>query len=77
MLTRLYNTCLEKSIIPRIWSQSIICPIYKGNEKDRQDPLNYRPISLISNPCKTREGFLRKNIVAVSFFQKCAIYPYS
>ena len=26
---------------------------------------------------KTREGFLRKNIVAVSFFQNCAIHPYS
>ena len=25
----------------------------------------------------TREGFLRKNIVAVSFFQNCAIHPYS
>ena len=26
---------------------------------------------------ETREGFLRKNIVAVSFFQNCAIHPYS
>ena len=25
----------------------------------------------------TREDFLRKNIVAVSFFQNCAIHPYS
>ena len=25
----------------------------------------------------TREGFVRKNIVAVSFFQNCAIHPYS
>ena len=25
----------------------------------------------------TREGFLRKNIVAVLFFQNCAIHPYS
>ena len=25
----------------------------------------------------TREGFLRKNIVAVSCFQTCAIHPYS
>ena len=25
----------------------------------------------------TREGFFRKNIVAVSFFQICAIHPYS
>ena len=26
---------------------------------------------------ETREVFLRKNIVAVSFFQNCAIHPYS
>ena len=26
---------------------------------------------------ETRKAFLRKNIVAVSFFQKCAIHPYS
>ena len=25
----------------------------------------------------TREGFLRKNIVAVSFFQNCAVHQYS
>ena len=25
----------------------------------------------------TREGFLRQNIVAVSFFQTCAIHQYS
>ena len=28
-------------------------------------------------PVLTREGFLRKNIVAVSFFQNCAIHQYS
>ena len=27
-------------------------------------------------PDITREGFLRKNIVAVSFFQNCAVHPY-
>ena len=29
------------------------------------------------NTFRTRKGFLRKNIVAVSFFQNCAIHPYS
>ena len=32
---------------------------------------------LIQLNFKTREGFLRKNIVAVSFFQNCAIHQYS
>ena len=26
---------------------------------------------------RTREGFFRKNIVAVLLFQNCAIHPYS
>ena len=31
----------------------------------------------LGNQLKTREGFIRKNIVAVSFFQNCAIHQYS
>ena len=30
-----------------------------------------------ANPLVSREAFLRKNIVAVSFFLCCAIHPYS
>ena len=33
--------------------------------------------SIVENTTITREGFLRKNIVAVSFFQNCAIHQYS
>ena len=32
---------------------------------------------VVQNATITREGFSRKNIVAVSFFQNCAIHPYS
>ena len=45
--------------------------------------IKYQKLNLVTNRIQrrdviiTREGFLRKNIVAVSFFQKCAIYPYS
>ena len=46
--------------------------------------LTYNPVILKNNTRtnskirhKTREGFLRKNIVAVSFFQNCAIHQYS
>ena len=35
-------------------------------------------VALIGNyRMETREGFSRKNIVAVSFFQNCAIHQYS
>ena len=34
-------------------------------------------LHFLDQQVQTREGFLRKNIVAVSFFQHCAIHPYS
>ena len=43
----------------------------------------FYPSSLTRNVCPQRAAqpiekiFLRKNIVAVSFFQNCAIHPYS
>ena len=40
-------------------------PIMCGPDSDQQELI------------LTREGFLRKNIVAVSFVQNCAIHPYS
>ena len=32
---------------------------------------------LAENRVNTKEGFLRKNIVSISFFQDCAIHPYT
>ena len=32
---------------------------------------------LAENRVNTKKGFLRKNIVSVSFFQDCAIHPYT
>ena len=34
-----------------------------------------KSVTIISD--RTKEGFLRKNIVVVSFFQNCAIHQYS
>ena len=39
--------------------------------------MNDTPIIILKSQLITREGFLRKNIVAVSFFQNCAIHQYS
>jgi hypothetical protein len=47
LLTRFFNICFEKSIVPSIWKKAIISPIPKGR-KDPRNPLNYRGISLLS-----------------------------
>ena len=47
MLTSLFNFCFVSHIIPDLWTKSLIKPVYKGGNKDRREPLNYRPISLM------------------------------
>ena len=48
--------------VPLMWKQSIIYPIFKGGQKDKKDPLSYRPISLISNPCKIFSSILNDRL---------------
>ena len=53
----LYNNSLKQGKIPSQWKQADIVPIYKkGN---REDPLNYRPVSLLSIVCKILERIVR------------------
>ena len=47
----------------------------QGQKLDPPPPKAPEPEPMITGI--TREGFLRKNIVAVSFFQNCAIHQYS
>ena len=63
MLTRLYNIFYSENIIPELWKRSLICPIYKGGQKDRLNPLSYRPISLISNPCKLFSSIMNERLM--------------
>ena len=45
MLTKLFNVILDTGIFPEQWSLAIIKPLYK-NVGEREDPSNYRGISL-------------------------------
>ena len=47
MLTKLFNVILDTGIFPEQWSLAIIKPLYK-NVGEREDPSNYRGISLLS-----------------------------
>ena len=48
-----------------------------GQAKNNNLDLRLIPKENCLNSVETREGFLRKNIVAVSFFPNCAIHQYS
>ena len=42
----LFNIIFDTGIIPDIWLEGIICPIYKS-KGDAEKPENYRPITIL------------------------------
>ena len=60
-LYSIFRDSLDTGIVPKIWKTAYVSPIYKKGKKS--EPLNYRPISLTSVPCKVMERVLRENIM--------------
>ena len=52
-LSVMFNKSLSTGCLPDRWLSSNVVPIYKKGA--RFDPLNYRPVSLTSVPCKSME----------------------
>ena len=59
-LSVIFNSSLQTGVVPVEWLSSIVVPIYK--KSSRFDPLNYRPISLTSVPCKVLERLVAQHI---------------
>ena len=70
-LTMLYNLSLRKGKVLIQWKIANIAPIFKG-KGSRDDPLNYRPVSLTSIVCKVLEKIIRRKVTEhlreMSFF---------
>jgi hypothetical protein len=60
-LSMVYNRSLETGDLPESWKTANVVPIYKKG--DRQEALNYRPVSLTCIPCKVLEKIVRKRLV--------------
>ena len=61
-LTLVFNTSLQQGKLPIDWKKAIVTPRFKkGN---RNDPVNYRPISLTSVCCKLLERIVYLNIMS-------------
>ena len=56
----LYRKSLDSGTIPKDWMLGRIVPIFKKG--DRQDPGNYRPVSLTAVTCKVLESLIRDEI---------------
>ena len=61
-LTEIYQKTLNEGTVPSDWKKAIVSPIYK-KKGNKQEPVNYRPISLTSIACKILEGIIREHIL--------------
>ena len=61
-LTYLYNLCIANSYYPKLLKQAKIIPVFKSGEKD--NPSNYRPISIVSVLSKPLEKHISKHLEA-------------
>ena len=57
-LCKIFNRSIKEGKIPDMWREAEVRPIFKKGKKN--DPGNYRPVSLTSVLCKVLEGFVRR-----------------
>ena len=62
VFAHLFQKSLDTGEIPKEWSLTNICPLYKKG--DRPLACNYRPVSLTCVPCKLLEHIVCSNIMA-------------
>ena len=73
LLTNLFNTMFDISYFPVAWAKGIICSIFKGGVKN--NPRNYRNISLLSYISKIFTGIMNKRLV--NWTKKRKLFGYS
>jgi endonuclease/exonuclease/phosphatase family metal-dependent hydrolase len=60
-LTLIFNQSMRTGELPEAWRKGNITPIYKKGPRD--NPGNYRPVSLTSVVCKVMESLVRDHII--------------
>ena len=61
-LSRLFQQCLSTSTWPAAWKEARVTPVHK--KKEKTDPSNYRPISLLSVVSKLLERVVAEQLTA-------------
>jgi len=59
-LALIFQRSFETGLVPLDWRVADIVPIFKKRAKD--DPTNYRPVSLTSLPCKVMESLKKDSL---------------
>ncbi len=60
-LQTIFQRSLEEGEVPGGWREAVVVPIYKNGLKN--EPGNYRPVSLTSVPCKILETLIKEEIM--------------
>ena len=61
-LSNIINKCIDEGVYPTNFKFSKCVPIFKGGTLNRNDPLNYRPISILNSLNKVFERLLHKQL---------------
>ena len=59
-LSIIFQSSFETGHVPADWKTANVVPIYKKGPKN--DPANYRPVSLTSVPCKIMESIIKEKM---------------
>ena len=57
----IYGDSLDSGETPDDWRTANVAPIFKKG--DRNNPANYRPVSLTSQVCKVLESIIREGVI--------------
>ena len=68
-LTYLFNLSLKTCTFPDEWKSAVVCPIFK-NRGSRNNPSNYRPVSLLSAVGKTMDALQSHSLTRYLVSQK-------
>ena len=60
VVTAIFQKSLDTGMVPSDWKKAQVCPLFKKGSK--QDPANYRPISLTCILCKTMEHIIASGL---------------
>ena len=61
ILGNIFRLSLSTGAVPSDWRHALVSPIFKKGEQ--YDPINYRPVSLTSIPCKLLEHIIVSNLM--------------
>ena len=62
-LTALFNQSFRLAQVPNEWKMAIVTPVFKGGQKDRTQPSNYRPIALTSCVARVMEKLVNGQLL--------------